>query len=1833
MGIPSKISRRKFVADTTLSAFALSPLVTFLAGCIGVDEGFLFNGFKDDDFHFFDNNLTNLHFYFINAKINKKQLVLKTGLECYMIVKIPQQHISEELLSEKDFNDNYLNKNKNVTSKISGFSYLAFTLFPGTSINEKRRIELSDINTLLDWNNKKYYELIIPSASQYHKFNGDTNIPPDTIANGLTNFKKSGNPLEIDDNINNYKTEKEEDKIIAFYKHICQTLFNVGEENFPITLLEIPQGLFLTPYSGQDTGKQVKTVFSKPAVEIKRFVYNSSKGKVIRSVQEIWNTQMWFQQFENNKAFGDRYDPSLRPAGFTNSTEICTDDNNTPIPCPPAKGDCEKSNFNFLPTFIDKQELTYISNLGRENAYNEGPEWNIETKGLTFTGLGAIAKFHYKNYTPPAGTSLAEYEHHITLGRDEYIKVARIGVISCTGQRALHVKIGQRKIEQGISYMEFKEYVEIIEKEIVYFDPGLFIPGDPNPSEPYNYIQVRKSLKKPSTIVHSYDDIYDGNDNSIKENDVWDDREIWGLNELPENWNTHYKRWMFQKVVSTSTVSKPIKTDLPEACAYPLSDCAQAFWGVLEIEEDGIHKDCFMDFTGYDWNNKEIKFSSSFLFIRKDIIETGKSVFATEIFKKLFFDQPLIRRQINFINSEIAFTKDFIPAYQSNNNQEQLQNKSNVAKTDFVEYYFSLCLESSGETLEYDAANKKVKDSGKIVNVSSVFNERIFPLYPQVKRAQLYIDNIQSYSDQPLVSIIEYNEDFVKYGYQGFVRKPPPDCSIIVNENGKPSIYNKARLIFNHTEKFIRDAEDVLHFNGETKKWEQTTLTGAYTKIKQAFSGAGDKIGGLINPDFDIQCIGLVKQSISVGKKINEKYKNASDSLDKIERFNPGDLLRQAPEIFKGISLLDILKEVFPEYEAPVNDIKNVAGQIEGQLDSLPILKKIQDYNNKFQESINAAKQEIENLKAEIDDTVKKINDAENEIKLLKDQLNDQFQFSDIQNLINNKVEEYKNYFANGYNDIINQISIDVDKAIDFVITQVIKSIEKLLKAITDYDPIDPDLKDTALTNPRNRNQIYAFFTDQLLIDLGKGVDEDKKAINIVTSFVSFLFDGNGENADIKKYKDLVFDNKGNFKKYDDIKQEITKIIKEGNSSLIDIYNSYKEAAQQEIDSKAALILNKISIDQYNTVYDDLQKSLKIYNDVLDVKQKKRNAIKTLLSDLKNTQSKIIYQYERQISVQLAKLDNIYDLVLGSELFYWIDKYETLKKDYNALQSKVGSKKDKLGDAVLDITAIINNNNLNTLRDTVQKAWTDLQTKCANDYKLFLDAENSNGSSKGNFLKLINDKVALHQNEITEYLSSIFYPQIVQANEVFNKIKEKEKSIEDKVKGELVGFKKDLRDRQTEYENKLNKFIDTAAKNVIEQVQKFITYLNDQILNDPSKVELINDLAEAKDLYNKLAALTKKEVNFNWQTASIKNADFGIVAFLASDNPKTTFSVNVKNVIYFQPNKFPLVVSKVETLAENKLNNFGLSLFRSMIINFNEVSFSAGTNQKPKFEVKIRDVQFAGALSFVQAFESWLQSLMGDAFRLKIQPTNVNIGYTLPIPSIKTPGFNFFNLTLNFDFWLYFDNKPLQLGFSLARKDDKFGMAVGIYAGFGFFGLIAEPKRGITEIEIGFEFGGYFGLSLGPLRGEVKLVVGLYYKKDDTGITIEGYFLCEGRVQLWFVMINARFYMGIKSQNNYVEGRCTVSYEIKLGCFFKLSFQASYYKKIAGATPGNDASDGNQQNAQLVSHAAMLLPVDKRRGLVNMDSTDSLNRSQNTIKRTVIPLSKKEWLDYLQSYN
>jgi hypothetical protein len=925
--------------------------------------------FENGGFHFFDDSLASLHFYFINAQVKENSLVKKKAdIKGYMIIRLPQQHLQEQF-----FRDGEVNEASIAKSRLSGFSYLAFEIFPlGEDPKRPKRSSIPfKIENLLDWNNSDYFKLMVSD-----KLNKFTN-------SDWTDFKNADELMVKQDAA---------DSNLDFYKKTCERIFE-GDGNFPVTLLEIPQGMFLTPVVRQEQDTITSVNITNSNIGRRHYIYNADAMRIHRSVREIWNASMFFEKrlkAASTTAFDmplQREDPVFRAVAYGGEKKL-----NSP-------------NEIWRPDFMDVQSLVYLTSLARKGvdnvSVNEEPIYDIRAEKLRFTGLGAITHLYYKNFNPPPGINLVEYEHHITLGRDEYVKISKLGVISVTGQKALFTQIGQRKIKDGICYVEFKEYVEIIQKQINYYDPTLF-QSDPqleSTGEPVNFIGAMKQWGGGSDI--RYGGFFDEPLSEYKRKK--DKRFLFpqGNNFL----ETHFRRFPFKKTEAISVKGVPIRSDKDRLM---LNGTVAAFWPVLE---NRVEQDLRLDFRSYDWSNRIINFNAPFMFIFKDVIdgqneEDIKQIYsyfleATHIDKQQS-EQKSYRRKINFNNQAIAYTIDDTPTEKSaaGKELEQFSNKSNVAPTEFIEYYFTIA--------------KDVKP----LNGESIFNLRYFPLFPQVRKSKVYLENIKSYSSQPLPSLINYNEDYIKFALkrEDTTHNPPPYTP-----------YNKAKLVFDHTTDFIENADD--------------DAKDGYEKIKRVFADARERIGGLVNPDIQIESVGLIKQGIAVGKNLNEKYKNLQDEfgrpLNKITSFSLRDLLKgKSAEILGGVSLLDILEEVLPDDKTPMTEIKNFSARLE-ELESNVAIQEIKKQAHTVQVKLKQLDQAVETAR-------RNLEIKEKEIKNIKVELEANFKLSRIRQLLENTMEESHLLFFITVDPIGSQIQIDEEQAIDYLTTKLIAQIEKI---------------------------------------------------------------------------------------------------------------------------------------------------------------------------------------------------------------------------------------------------------------------------------------------------------------------------------------------------------------------------------------------------------------------------------------------------------------------------------------------------------------------------------------------------------------------------------------------------------------------------------------------------------------------------------------------------------------------------------------------------------------------------------------------------------------------
>jgi hypothetical protein len=386
--------------------------------------------------------------------------------------------------------------------------------------------------------------------------------------------------------------------------------------------------------------------------------------------------------------------------------------------------------------------------------------------------------------------------------------------------------------------------------------------------------------------------------------------------------------------------------------------------------------------------------------------------------------------------------------------------------------------------------------------------------------------------------------------------------------------------------------------------------------------------------------------------------------------------------------------------------------------------------------------------------------------------------------------------------------------------------------------------------------------------------------------------------------------------------------------------------------------------------------------------------------------------------------------------------------------------------------------------------------------------------------------------------------------------------------------------------------LEKAAKALADQVQngaRTRLLLFEQRFND--RIAQLTDRAEiqqALDAYTKvkqlLTALKRQELKLDWVTEKFKPVNLGFVQFTPGTSPNTRLEMKVRAVIEMDPLKFPPVVQRTEVSTDTYMTDFSIMFFNVIGVKFSRVGFTAGTNGNTNLDIKISDVVFGGGLSFIQLLQKLLNGLV-EGMRMELGADFVSIGYQTPSLDISSPGFTFANFSAGMLLRISFAKRPgpLRLTFRLAEPEKKATIAAGIYGGCFYCAMTLDPKQGIVAIEMALEMGAYIGISFGPFKGHVKFMAGLFYKKDEQGVTLEGYLIAEGLLSVWIISVCARLYMGVRSQNSYVEGFCVASYTVQVG-FFEKTFTASYTKSVAGAA-SNAPAGGQSQGGLLATNS------------------------------------------------
>lgn len=450
----TSMSRRDFLKNSTILGVSVSPVIKPLSHLLGVKES---QAHKLIDFGLRlikPESLLSLEFYFINVDFREGCLFSKTRLlsvyeqpPSYMIVRLPQQHIAEQAYdtSAKDCGCKFLDidspENDWVAKVvISGYSYIVFQILQDR-IDKKLKIPVTE-KDLLDWNNENRYRLVIRQNLNESLFNIKIESEAGKYYENTypLNYKKSGTSYKYD--INRFPKA-------------------YGD---PITAIEAPWRLIVSPKLPDPRQFRFNWIFT-------------NESSPADTSAELWMATLTVEP---------------RPVILAASS-IIGDDRK-----PAQSADQIFSKLNLM--FIGSPDHPHHNTNADHYFQNEvlGPQYKVlpytinryalvelyikykllaRSNNISFSPLGISAYIEFKNNRIedtvkdgflPEKIDLYSYKHLISFGRDEGVEVTELILEKESGLKMLLILTTKRRTKDGISYLDYREYIKPLEIEKDY---------------------------------------------------------------------------------------------------------------------------------------------------------------------------------------------------------------------------------------------------------------------------------------------------------------------------------------------------------------------------------------------------------------------------------------------------------------------------------------------------------------------------------------------------------------------------------------------------------------------------------------------------------------------------------------------------------------------------------------------------------------------------------------------------------------------------------------------------------------------------------------------------------------------------------------------------------------------------------------------------------------------------------------------------------------------------------------------------------------------------------------------------------------------------------------------------------------------------------------------------------------------------------------------------------------------------------------------------------------------------------------------------------------------
>jgi hypothetical protein len=260
------------------------------------------------------------------------------------------------------------------------------------------------------------------------------------------------------------------------------------------------------------------------------------------------------------------------------------------------------------------------------------------------------------------------------------------------------------------------------------------------------------------------------------------------------------------------------------------------------------------------------------------------------------------------------------------------------------------------------------------------------------------------------------------------------------------------------------------------------------------------------------------------------------------------------------------------------------------------------------------------------------------------------------------------------------------------------------------------------------------------------------------------------------------------------------------------------------------------------------------------------------------------------------------------------------------------------------------------------------------------------------------------------------------------------------------------------------------------------------------------------------------------------------------------------------------------------LNDFTVSVLKSVFIQFKRFSFRKASNEKVRVSVQLDPVKpltFGSDLIFIEEIRKAIPpGLFGDGPSLDLidSPPGIRAGFAFALPPLTVAVFTLKDVKLGAALTLPFlDGKPV-FDFNISERPHPFLLAVAIFGGGGFFHLQLDTA-GIKALEVSLEFGATAALDIGVASGEVHIMAGIYFSlqrkegSSDLAATLTGYLRLGGSLNvLCIISISVEFNLSFTYDSNRDKayGRATLTVSVHV-LFFSTSVELTVERAFGGS--------------------------------------------------------------------